>query len=830
MLQNDVNWELPATLTFDHPSIAALSNYLASHASAGGSGGGTSFEVPSNAIISQDDIELQLQGIVAELLGSDVPPEQPLMEAGLDSLGAVELRDRVAAAFQAEVPATLTFDYPSIFAMSQYISQHHSSAVQPTTSWQQYGNSSALVAHHDPSLLLSPASEVAAISCRYPGAATEGGDSSSLFWNAFSSSAELQAVVPFDRWDMERAYSPEMGSDNNMRFYARFAAYCTGVQLFDAAAFHVTVQEAAAMDPQIRMLMQEAAQAWSSASTIGIGAQNKGSNTISSSVGQSVGVYVGCMYHEHLDVVTSSSSKLSPQAIVGNGAPYMVGRLSYTFGFSGPCISTDTACSSALVSAHLAHTALHNYECASAMAAGTNVMLLADTTAAICQLQALSPVGRCKTFDASADGYGRGEGFTVIVLQRQGSSTANSGQQQPVALVVASAVNQGGRSSGLTAPNGPAQTALVRTAMAAGQGITPAQLGVISIHGTGTPLGDPIEIGALAQALPQGHSGVAVISNKSCFGHTEGAAGLTGLLAAMGSLRQAMVPGIMHLREINPYVTSALGDWTRQRGGAHAGAAAPRQKAPAPVLLGDAAMLTGTSSFGMSGVNAHAILSSTSEIAQLKSTTSYSRSAWKLQRMYIMPPAHALLQGIQLLSSGSIAHFSCAISASSALSYLWDHQIIGVSVLPPAALVELAAAARILLLGDAAVAANSEVAMISEATIAAILQLSGDDISHILSCVVENKHGLIQISAENQNLCYAQVAATAAVLNADAVAEEKQKLVNSVSFLHYSETNSILLSELYCLDDTSLSLSISCSCCRAYPFLRPPLLLMATLC
>jgi 3-oxoacyl-(acyl-carrier-protein) synthase/acyl carrier protein len=781
MLQSNVSWELPATLTFDHPSIAALSSYLASHSTS--NSGVSTFEVPSTAIPSQVNIELQLQDIVAELLSAEVPPEQPLMEAGLDSLGAVELRDRVAAAFQAEVPATLTFDYPSISAMSQYISQHHSTASQPT-SWQQYSSSSALVAHHDPSQLHSSASEVAAISCRYPGAATEGGDSSNLFWNAFSSSAELQTVAPFDRWDMERAYSPEMGSDNNMRFYARFGVYCTGVQLFDAAAFRLNVQEAAAMDPQIRMLMQEAAQAWSSASTaMGANAPNKGTgNIISSSVGQSVGVYVGCMYHEHLDVVTSVSSKLSPQAIVGNGAPYMVGRLSFTFAFSGPCISTDTACSSSLVSTHLAHTALHNYECASAMAAGTNAMLLADTTAAICQLQALSPVGRCKTFDASADGYGRGEGFAVVILQRQEISNPDFSKQEPAALIVSSAVNQGGRSSGLTAPNGPAQTALVRTAMAAGQGISPAQLGVISIHGTGTPLGDPIEIGALAQALPQGHSGVAVISNKSCFGHTEGAAGLTGLLAAMGSLRQATLPGIMHLREINPYVTSALGDWARQRGGAHAGAAAPRQKAPAPVLLGDAAMLTGTSSFGMSGVNAHAILSSVSKITQLNTITTYSKAAWELQRMYTMPPAHALLHGIHLGGIGSIAHFICAVSKSSSLSYLWDHQIIGVSTMPPAALLELAAAARTVLLGDAAVA-DSKVAAIPEATIAAVLQLSVHNGSHMISCSVDIKQGLTQISAGNQNLCSAQGAALAALPEAEKVADENQKLANLVSLL-----------------------------------------------
>ena len=380
------------------------------------------------------------------------------------------------------------------------------------------------------------------------------------------------------------------------------------------------------------------------------------------------------------------------------------------------------------------------------MAAGTNVMLLADTTAAICQLQALSPVGRCKTFDASADGYGRGEGFTVAILQRQGSHPA-------LAILAASAVNQGGRSSGLTAPNGPAQTALVRSAMAAGNGIDPSQLGVVSIHGTGTPLGDPIEVGALTQALPRGHSGVAVISNKSCWGHTEGAAGLTGLLAAMGSLRHAALPAIMHLRDMNPYVTTALADWSRQRGGgAHSGVAAPRQRSPAPVLAGDVGMLTGTSSFGMSGVNAHALLSAVSDTVQR--TGNFPVQAWNLQRTFVLAPAHALLASAVVVGAPhQFASFSCALS-SSALTYLWDHEVSGVPCLPPAALLEMTAAANLL----SSTEASAEGALISDATILAALQLPSTELAPLLSCSMQMAQGFIEIGAGgNQRLCSANI-------------------------------------------------------------------------
>ena len=225
------------------------------------------------------------------------------------------------------------------------------------------------------------------------------------------------------------------------------------------------------------------------------------------------------------------------------------------------------------------------------MAAGVNAMLLAGTTAAICQLQALSPVGRCKTFDSTADGYGRGEGFAVVVLSHatsaitpgcEAGSAPAATTTGPYAIICAGAVNQDGRSSGLTAPNGPSQTALVQQALVSGQ-LQASNVGTISVHGTGTPLGDPIEVGALGQGLrfqrdsgaehTRGHP-LELVSNKSCFGHTEGAAGLTGLLLAVGCLQDASRPPIMHLGNPNPHVGAAFADWQRQLG---LTAAVPRQ-------------------------------------------------------------------------------------------------------------------------------------------------------------------------------------------------------------------------------------------------------------
>lgn len=271
----------------------------------------------------------------------------------------------------------------------------------------------------------------------------------------------------------------------------------------------------------------------------------------------------------------------------GNTFPFMVGRVAYTYNFQGPVVSTDTACSSSLVSTHLAHKALLLGECAAAVAAGVNALLSPKTSIKISALQALSPVGRCQTFDAAADGYGRGEGFAVALLTilNNHSSSLNDNEYASVAIFKGSAVNSAGRSSGLTAPSGPAQRLLVDAALRAA-GIRATDVAGIAVHGTGTPLGDPIEIGALGQALcstaQKRQQPLALASNKSCFGHTEGAAGLTGLfLAASMSSHQALPP-VVNLREVNPYVGQSFEQW---QSGLGLAASVPRQHAPLPSAL-----------------------------------------------------------------------------------------------------------------------------------------------------------------------------------------------------------------------------------------------------
>lgn len=224
--------------------------------------------------------------------------------------------------------------------------------------------------------------------------------------------------------------------------------------------------------------------------------------------------------------------------LAGNGLAFMSGRVSYTFGFIGPCVPTNTACSSSLVAYHLAARGIAQGDCTLATASGVNALLVpAAATSAMTQVSALSPDGRCKAFGAEADGYGRGEGFTVTVLEQLGSRDG----MQPLALVAGSSVNQDGRSSGLTAPHGPSQQALIRTAM---QEAGTAFLGYVASHGTGTPLGDPIETGALRKAVapantpaPSGQP-FTVGAMKTLTGHLEGTAGLAGLMLCQVQLSQ----------------------------------------------------------------------------------------------------------------------------------------------------------------------------------------------------------------------------------------------------------------------------------------------------
>lgn len=625
---------------------------------------------------------------VKKLIGTDVASDTPLLEAGLDSLGAVEMRNELGNAFAITMPATVVFDYPSIASMTTFIASALSPAADSNPT-----KSNAVLTVEPSSRSAGGSTAIMGVTCRYP----ENVLDTNTFVKAASGCVELLAVIPYSRWDIDRMYAPAVGVHGAI--YSRFGAFIDDVESFDGHLFNLPRGEALYIDPQQRLLLEETYVALQqnngqlSRKDTGTGVCNftllyfyLRTYLIVESYDDfwhlffSIGVYVGCMYHEYSSVLGDVGSGLTAAAATGNSPSFMVGRLSYCFGLSGPCISTDTACSSSLVATHLGNTSIQMRESSAAVAAGVNLVLSATTTAAICLLQALSPVGRCKTLDAEADGYGRGEGVVVVILGTVKSDHKNA--SDPLALLRTTTVNQDGRSSSLTAPNGPSQTTLISEALIRDGN---NHLTSMALHGTGTPLGDPIEISALGQALtkrPRDKSAQLTLSSvKSCYNHVEGAAGLTGLLLAMATAEHAMGLPCMHLRNVNPYVGNEFENWGSHRG---LGAAVPRQTAG--VWHGGVDALAGTSSFGMSGVNAYAAIS-VPEIHSWHFTENVQRAALQRKRVWPMPKLTTVLHRVVANRQGKIL-YECNLHQAN-LAFVHEVLVKGRPVVAPAVFIEL---------------------------------------------------------------------------------------------------------------------------------------------
>ena len=296
--------------------------------------------------------------------------------------------------------------------------------------------------------------------------------------------------------------------------------------------------------------------------------------------------------YAQLSVRSGDLTRIDAHSSLGNTRSIIAGRLAYTFGLQGPTMQLDTTCSSSLLAVHLACQSLRNGEANLALAGGVNLMLTPEPTIGFCKLKALAPDGRCKTFDAAADGYGRGEGCGVVVLKRLSDAIDN---QDPILAVVrGSAVNHDGMSNGLTAPNGKAQESVLREAITNAR-IKPEQVQYVEVHGTGTRLGDPIEVLALNQVMGQRSTPLLIGSAKTNIGHLESAAGVAGLIKVILSLQHQQIPPHLHLQTPNPYIP-----WNQLA------VAVPTELTPWPAKT--ESRLAGISAFGMSGTNVHLVL------------------------------------------------------------------------------------------------------------------------------------------------------------------------------------------------------------------------------
>ncbi|WP_327270924.1 type I polyketide synthase [Streptomyces sp. NBC_01224] len=415
---------------------------------------------------------------------------------------------------------------------------------------------------------------VIGMGCRLPGDI----DSPAALWRLLANGQEAVGNPPPGRETLWAQGGAESTPDSPA--LPQPGGYLSNVSGFDADFFGVSGREADVLDPQHRLLLEVA---WEALENAGLPPDRL--------TGSPTGVFAGLSYNDYMDQLAGQPQELEG-SILTNGHCVAAGRISYLLGLHGPCVALDTACSSSLVAFHLACRALLHSECDLALAAGVTLMLRPRTTLSFARMGMLSPTGRCHTFDAAADGFVRGEGCGAVVLKRLADAERDG--DRILAVVRGTAVNQDGRTDGLAAPSPTAQRALFHKALT-NAGIDPQDMGMIEAHGTGTPIGDPIEFASLAQVYGTGHGRCALGSVKTNLGHLEPAAGITGLIKTVLCLQHGLIPPNVNFTRWNPAIAA---DKTRFF--------VPTELTPWPVQA--PTRLAAVSSFGFSGTNAHVIL------------------------------------------------------------------------------------------------------------------------------------------------------------------------------------------------------------------------------
>lgn len=377
---------------------------------------------------------------------------------------------------------------------------------------------------------------VIGMACRFPG----GADTPEAFWQLLSSGTDCISKVPAARWDIDALYDPNVDAPGKMT--TRWGGFLDDIDQFDTEFFGISPREANRMDPQQRIALELCWQAIENA--------GYAPDTLA---GSATGVFMGLCNEDYiqLELNASHTEPLDLYSVTGCAPSIAAGRVSYLLGLQGPSLSVDSACSSSLVAIHLAIQSLRSGECQLALAGGVNLILTPDTTIALSRAGMMAADGRCKTFDASGDGFVRSEGCAVIVLKRL--STALSDGDSILAVLRGSAVNQDGRSNGLTAPNGPSQQAVMRSALK-NANVLPDEISYVETHGTGTPLGDPIEVQALGAVFGSRTEPLMLGSVKTNIGHAEAAAGIAGLVKTILSLGHKQIPPHLHFHQPNPFI------------------------------------------------------------------------------------------------------------------------------------------------------------------------------------------------------------------------------------------------------------------------------------
>lgn len=515
---------------------------------------------PAAATVGEEVIHSWLVERVAERLGvavRQVDSRASLAHYGFDSAQILGLMGELEAWLGRRLDPTLLYEYPTIDALARHLAPG-APAERPKTPGP---------CRHDDSRAESVA--IVGMACRFPGAL-----GIEAFWRLLRDGVDAITEVPAER--------RELAGPTN--WATRWGGFLTEVDLFDPLFFGINHREAASIDPQQRLLLETA---WEALEDAG--------QTRERLTGSRTSVFVGISTNDYSRLQTADSGSVDTYSATGNALSIAANRLSYTFDLRGPSLAVDTACSSSLVAVHLACRSLASGECNLALAAGVNLILSPEIGRMFSRAGALAADGRCKAFDASADGFVRSEGAGCVVLKPLARALADG---DPIyAVIRGSAVNQDGRTNGLMAPSPQAQEAVLLEAYARA-GVSPGEVQYVETHGTGTLLGDPIEARALGRVLAQGRpsgSRCLVGSVKTNLGHLESAAGIAGLIKTALALRHGEIPPSLYFREPNPHIPfDELPLCVQQRLG-------PWPESPGLTIAG-------VSSFGFGGTNAHVVL------------------------------------------------------------------------------------------------------------------------------------------------------------------------------------------------------------------------------
>ncbi|SBS75650.1 6-deoxyerythronolide-B synthase., NADPH:quinone reductase [uncultured Mycobacterium sp.] len=516
-----------------------------------------------------------LRNTVAEVTridASEIREEAGFFDLGMDSLMAVELRRRLEQAVGKELPATLAMDFPRLSDVADYL-------LSDVLNLNERAGSQ--LAAPPTSLATSATDEpiaIIAVACRFPGSPDV-----EAYWDVLSGGVDAIREIPEDRFDVDEFYDPDQQMPG--KIYTRNGGYLDSVDGFDPEFFGISPREAVWIDPQQRLMLEIA---WEGLERAGYAPSAvRGSRT---------GVFVGVGANEYSHLLSGESvENLEAHFITGNALNAIAGRVAFTLGLEGPAMAVDTACSSSLVAVHQASQALHSGDCDMALAGGVNVLLSPASIVAASRARMLAPDGRCKTFDAAADGYVRGEGCGILVLKRL--SDAQRDGDRVCAVIRSSAVNQDGASSGLTVPNGGAQQRLISAALTRA-GLTGGDVDYLEAHGTGTPLGDPIEVQAAAAVYGAGRDPnrpLLMGTAKTNIGHLESAAGVAGLVKVVLSLQHDLLPQNLHFQNRSPHIPwDSLPVRVVDRATPWYADGRPRR--------------AGVSAFGFTGTNAHVLI------------------------------------------------------------------------------------------------------------------------------------------------------------------------------------------------------------------------------